>query len=277
MTQPPSYWDDIAEQFGSDRQSATWRVYMQQCYTTLARQWFTNAPTGRTLKTDLFEEAVTPHHLFGQLGTNVVGMDVSHAVVRQASRRLRAEHAEAAASPPAKAPLLIVADARLLPWASHSMARILSGSSLDHFADAGDIRVALAELARCLQPGGCLVVTFDNPHNPLVWLRNTLPFGWLSRIGLVPYFVGATYTRHDAKRVLTALGLVVTDVGAMAHAPRAPAMWASDWCARKHPGVSSRLLRLLTRFDRWLGNSPLRFRTGYYLAVRAEKPSRAET
>ena len=116
------------------------------------------------------------------------------------------------------------------------------------------------------------MITFDNPHNPLVRLRNALPFRLLARLGLVPYFVGATYDRHTARRILTALGLTVTHVDALGHAPRAPAIWAGRWYARHQPSPSGRLLRLFSAFDRVLANSPLRFLTGYYVAVRAIKP-----
>lgn len=266
MTASVEYWDDIAEQFGTDRQSATWRRYMQQCYTQLVGRWFADAPEGPTLKTDLFEEAVTPYHLFNELGTHALGYDLSPAVVRQARARLQHERGTGAPPP------LVVADARSLPWAPSSIARILSGSSLDHFPQHADIAVALGELARCLQPGGCLVATFDNPHNPLVRLRNALPFQWLARLGLVPYYVGATYSRTDAVDTLTALGLEVTHVGTMAHAPRAPAIWISDWCARRQAGVSATWLRVFAAFDRLLDRSHLQFLTGYYLAVRAVKP-----
>lgn len=267
MTASVEYWDDIAEQFGADRQSATWRCYMQQRYTQLVQRWFAGTPVGPTLKTDLFEEAVTPYHPFGELGTQAMGYDLSPAVVRQARARLQQERGSDALPP------LVVADARYLPWATSSIARILSGSSLDHFPQHSDIAVALGELARCLQPGGCLVVTFDNRHNPLIWLRNALPFQWLARIGLVPYYVGATYSRSDAIHTLTALGLEVTHVGTMAHAPRAPAIWISDWYARRQRGVSPSWLRLFEAFDRLFNGSRFQFVTGYYLAVRAVKPT----
>jgi SAM-dependent methyltransferase len=267
-----AYWDEIAEQFGTDRQSSTWRAYMQQRYTALCARWFANTPDGPTLKTDLFEEAVTPLHLFGTLGAQAVGTDISLSVVQAASARLSRER-----GPALQPPALAVSDLRALPYANDSFARMLSGSSLDHFARFEDIAVALTELARCLRPGGCLVVTFDNPHNPLVRLRNALPFSWLTRVGLVPYFVGATYTRSDALRTLTALGLDVTHVGSMGHVPRAPAIWASDFHARRSSAVSRWLLRCFTLCDQLLDGSAVQFRTGYYLAIRAVKPLGAAT
>jgi SAM-dependent methyltransferase len=147
----------------------------------------------------------------------------------------------------------------------------LSGSSLDHFENKDDITVALAELNRCLSPGGCLVVTFDNPHNPIVRLRNSLPFKFMRAINLVPYFVGATYNRADIANHFAALGLRVTHVSAIVHVPRAPAIWLASFGERiSGRGVSRVLLRVFQAFDT-LEVTPFRFWSGYYLAVRAEK------
>lgn len=260
-----AYWDDIANEVGSGDPSVTWRVYMQTAYRDLITRWFASAPVGRSLKTDLFEEAVTPHHLFAELGAQGVGLDVSPAVVRSASERIGTD-VNGATAP------VLVCDLRALPFAEGSFQRILSGSSLDHFEDKGDIRVALADLARSLAPGGCLVITFDNPHNPIVRLRNGLPFPVLRASGLVPYYVGATYGRADVERELTALGLRITHVSAIVHVPRAPAIWIATLYERSFGRrVSTGLVRLFRLWDH-LESTLFRFRSGYYLAVRAEKP-----
>ena len=260
------YWDDVADSFGHHDPSATWRAYMQAAYRELMDKWFADAPPGATLKTDLFEEAITPHHLFGALGPNGVGMDVSLSVVRAAAQRLTHEGSRAASR-------VLVCDVRSLPLESRSFARILSGSSLDHFASKPDIALSLAELARCLTPGGVLIVTFDNPHNPLVRLRNGLPFKWLSAAKLVPYYVGATYSRADITREAAALGLQVTHMSAIVHVPRAPAIWIASlwerWGARR---VSRSLLRAFRTLD-GQESMPWRFRSGYYLAARIVKPA----
>jgi SAM-dependent methyltransferase len=267
------YWDDVAVKFAHDDPSLTWRAYMQSVYCDLMQRWMVasghgaSASAGVTLKTDLFEEAVTPHHLFDALGPQGIGIDVSMAVVRAAFRRLAAQ----GLTEPSAAPRVLVADLRQLPFASGALDRVLSGSSLDHFTRKEDIAVALAEMARCLAPRGCLVVTFDNPHNPIVWLRNALPFHLLSKIGLVPYFVGATYSRDDITREFAALGLRVTELSAVVHVPRAPAIWLG--MARERWGDRAASRGLMRVFRAWdaLESTPLRFRTGYYLAVRAEK------
>ena len=42
-----------------------------------------------------------------------------------------------------------------------------------------------------LKPRAPLILTLDNAANPLIAIRNALPFAMLKRSGVVPYFVGA--------------------------------------------------------------------------------------
>lgn len=212
-----AYWDAIANAVTAHDPSQTWRAYMQAAYRELLQRWMPVNESACTLKTDLFEEAVSPFHLFDDLGAHAFGMDVSREVVSNASRQL-------SRGAVARAPRMLVADLRSLPFANDSFDYVLSGSSLDHFQQKRDIAVALAELTRCLRPGGCMVVTFDNPHNPVVRLRNALPSGVLARLRLVPYFVGPTYSKVDVARELGALVLRVRHVSAIVHVPRAPAI-----------------------------------------------------
>jgi len=256
------YWDHIFEETRRGTSLGTWRAYMRRIYRRLVQDWLPAASLGRGLKTDLFEEAVTPYHLLPELGPGSIGVDCSPAVVRAAQEQLAARE---------EAYLLVVGDLRRLPLRSESVMRILAGSSLDHFSDKTDIAVSLAELTRVLAPGGTLVVTFDNPHNPIVWLRNRLPFAWLNRLHLVPYYVGATYNCTEARHRLEALGLAVTDVTAVAHVPRAPAIWLV--AAAERLGwrwLDTLLMQIFNGFEA-MEYWPTRYRTGYYLAIRAEK------
>jgi len=239
-----------------------WRVYMQRVYATLMRRWLPSPSTGPGLKTDLFEEATTSHELLSEMGAGSVGLDCSPAIVMAARGRL---------DPAGGRYRFVVGDLRQIPLRPGSVSRILTGSSLDHFPDKGDIAVSLRELTRVLAPGGTLVMTLDNPHNPLVWLRNHLPFAWLNRIGLVPYYVGETYGLAEGRARLEALGLTITAVTAVAHVPRAPAIWLAALAGRLRwaplSGWVGRLLWAFESLQRW----PTRYRTGYYLAFRAEK------
>ncbi|MBI4532216.1 MAG: GNAT family N-acetyltransferase [Candidatus Latescibacteria bacterium] len=256
------YWDHVVEEIRRGVSLCVWRAYMRRVYQRLVWDWLPAPEVGRGLKTDLFEEAVTSHHLLPDLGPGSVGVDSSLTVVRAARKRL------GGAGEPC---LFIVGDLRRLPLRSGCVMRILAGSSLDHFPERRDIAVSLAELARVLAAGGTLVITFDNPHNPIVWLRNWLPFAWLNRLRLVPYYVGATYGRTEARAQLEAFGLVVTNEGTVAHTPRAPAIWLVALVERLRWGrLETLMARILDGFEtleRW----PTRYRTGYYLTLRAEK------
>ena len=86
---------------------------------------------------------------------------------------------------------------------------VVSNSTLDHFARADDITIALREIQQVLKPGGRLILTLDNPSNPVVRLRNALPFAALNQMGLVPYFVGATLDEIVELRVARGLNLSV--------------------------------------------------------------------
>lgn len=253
----PAYWDQILQAFHRPTPFDPWYAYMQRVYGRLVATWL--PASGLGLKTDLFEEAITPHHVLGALGPGSIGIDWSWEIVQAARKRL------------GKAYHVVVADLRHLPLRTASLGRILAASSLDHFVDKRDIAVALTELARVLRPGGALVVTFDNPHNPVVSLRNRLPFAWLHRMGIVPYYVGATYDRAEAQRVLSSLGLQVRATSAVAHAPRAPAIWLATLAARlRRPDVCRLVEWLLDRCEA-MERLPTRYRTGYYLALGAEK------
>ncbi len=256
------YWDGVVAQVDHGAPIDAWRGYMQRVYRHLVQDWLVSPNSGRGLKTDLFEEAVSPHYLLPDLRPGSVGIDCSFLAVQAARERL---------APLGGQYLLIVGDLRFLPLKSAAVERILSGSSLDHFPTKVDMGRGLAELARVLAPGGAMIVTFDNPHNPIIWLRNRIPFTWLKRVGLVPYYVGATYNCLEARRQLEALGLTVTRVTAVAHAPRAPAIWLVLLAERLRwawlGGLISRMLDTFEVLERW----PTRYLTGYYLAFRAEK------
>jgi len=114
---------------------------MRRVYLRLVNQWLFRDDCGYVLKTDLFEEAVSPHNLLPDLGTRSLGIDTSPVVVGAARERLRKQGVE---SP------LVVGDLRQLLLRPSSLKQILSGSSLDHFVSKTDIARALEELARAL-------------------------------------------------------------------------------------------------------------------------------
>ncbi len=68
----------------------------------------------------------------------------------------------------------VVSDIRNSPFKTESFDQIISNSTLDHFTNKNDIIVSLKELRRMLKPEGVLIITLDNPSNPVVYLRNLL-------------------------------------------------------------------------------------------------------
>jgi hypothetical protein len=122
-----------------------------------------------------------------------------------------------------------------------------------------------------LRPGGTLILTLDNPANPLIWLRNGPLLGLLRRIGIVPYQVGATLGPRALERVLQAAGLDVVETTAVLHCPRAIAVALAGPMERLSRSWQETFLRHLQtweRLERW----PTRWLTGHYVAVHAIKP-----
>jgi GT2 family glycosyltransferase/SAM-dependent methyltransferase/ribosomal protein S18 acetylase RimI-like enzyme len=262
---PSEYWDEVMAKNGATLDQ--WRAYMQRVYKKLIQQWLQGGDGGPGLKTDLFEEAVSARNLLPTLGPGSIGLDCSPAIAAAARQQLNGNGGRYP---------LVVADLRAIPLQDDSVSHILAGSSLDHFTNKADIAVSLKELARVLRPGGTLIITFDNPHNPVVRMRNAVPFTWLNRLGLVPYYVGETFTREEACAQLERAGLTVTDVKAVAHAVRAPAIWLVTLLERLNStGLQRRLASLLDTFER-LERWPTQYLTGYYVALRAEKRGSVE-
>lgn len=236
-------WDAVAVQV--DRLPDAWRRHARHQHVALVERWC--APLeGRWLKTDLYEERSESRSLVPDLpGPRWVGMDVSAEVAHRARGQV---------------PLAVVTDVRAAGLATGSFDGVLSTSTLDHFEAVTDIAASLAELRRLLRPGGQLVLTLDNPTNPLVRLRNSLPRGVARRSGLVPFAVGATVGGRDGRRLLESQGFEVLAVEHLLHVPHVVGTRLArfDWYAR----------RVMPGFER-LGATALASLTGHFVAFRA--------
>jgi SAM-dependent methyltransferase len=251
----------VAHHWAVARPQRLWRSYCDRINARLCEPWLPETPVARALKTDLFDEASTGAGLCPLLATRartVVGIDVSWLTLQRA----RVGPTQA-----------VGADVRRLPFSDQSFDLVVSNSTLDHFASLDDVAMALAELRRVLKPGGHLVLTLDNLANPVVAVRNALPLRLLTRLHLVPYYVGATCgPRHLAIMVRQA-GLEPLELGTMMHCPRLPAVLAAQALDRFG---SERLKALFLRILTWwesLGGLPTRYWTGYFLALKAVRPA----
>jgi SAM-dependent methyltransferase len=228
--------------------------------TALLARWLPDGRVERLLKTDLFDEALSDG-LYPQLrqrAQHIVGIDISAAIVS-------AEWSEYPHLQVAKA------DVRCLPFAAGTFDVVVSNSTLDHFHTSDEIVMSLREIRRVLRPGGHLLLTLDNLANPLIALRNALPFPLLNWLGLVPYYVGVTHGPRSLRRVVQEAGFEVQSVEAIMHCPRVLIV-ALDRLLEGRLGAAMqrRFWRGVMAFER-LAGWPTRFVTGHFIAINAVK------
>jgi SAM-dependent methyltransferase len=255
------YWDAVGEMWQRTSPQPFWRAHSDAVNAVLLARWLPSPRVERLLKTDLFDEAFSDG-LYPQLARRarrIVGIDIAASIIRAGRSRHPGLH-------------VAMADVRRLPFASGSFDVIVSNSTLDHFRSRREIVASLCELHRVLRMGGQLLLTLDNLANPIIAMRNSLPFRLVNWLDLVPYYVGATYGPHGLRRVVQEVGFEVHQVEATMHCPRVLVVALVRLIERRIGlATQSRLLRGLMAFER-LACWPTRFLTGHFIAVRAIKP-----
>ena len=253
-------WNDVAAEWLKTLPQQMWREHSDLVNTALIDRWLPRSKLHRVLKTDLFDEVVAKglyEHLASHAG-EVVALDISPMVSATARRRY---------------PRLgsLSADVRAIPLSDESVDAVVSLSTLDHFTDKADIELALHELLRVLKRGGTLILTLDNPANPVVGLRNRLPYAVTHPLGLVPYPVGRTLGPAEAKLAVSNAGFQVEECTAIMHTPRVLAIPLMNILERtSQDAARGGILRAAMRFER-LENYPSRFLTGHFIAIRATR------
>jgi SAM-dependent methyltransferase len=226
----------------------------------LFAHWLPVSQVERLLKTDVFDEAFSDglYPLLASCSKSAVGMDVSVLAVHAA----RTRHTGLGVTG---------ADVRQLPFANGVFDVIVSNSTLDHFKSRDEIVVSLRELYRVLRTGGQLLLTLDNLANPVVALRNVLPFRLLNHLGIVPYYVGSTFRPRRLRHILQQVGFDVIEIDAVMHCPRVFAVAMTRILEKVTTAeTQKRFLRLLLAFEH-LAKWPTRFLTGYFVATKAIK------
>lgn len=256
------YWDEALMELKQGASLALWRAHCDAVNATWLKQRLPAERNQRLLLTDLFDdslgEGLFPLLTQVEYGRVCIALDVSRLTIHEA----RGRHPDLTA---------IQADVRQLPFANNAFGLIISNSTLDHFSTQDDLFLGIEELHRVLHPGGTLFLTLDNLANPVIALRQVLPFPLLHRLRLVPYFVGKTFGPGRLQRTLESLGFAVVEVEALLHCPRVLAIPLAQKVAQCGRSASQRrylrLLELLEGLGRW----PTRFITGHFVAVRALK------
>jgi UDP-N-acetylmuramoyl-tripeptide--D-alanyl-D-alanine ligase len=258
------YWEKI----GSDwlnrvPAGGLWRRYNDETVGALVVRWLGKRVVTRLLKTDIFEEAtgrgLSP--LLADHARLLFATDVSMPLIRAASSRY----------PELR---LVQCDIREPAFPANTFNVIISPSTLDHFATATELRKALNRLASLLAPSGELIITLDNLSNPVIALRNAVPHRWRTRLGLTPYYVGATCGPVRLRKYLEEAGLKVVELTAVVHVPRWPAIGLASllekYCSSR---ASERLLPVMQMFEA-LSGTRYRYLTGNFVAALALKPGK---
>lgn len=254
------YWDSVSSVMAKAPPDEVWRRHGDTVNEHLLSRWLGEESYPSLLKTDLFDESIGVGlcAFLSSHSDELHGIDISEICVAAASKRYPGLRARKA-------------DVRELPYPDGRFDCIVSNSTLDHFSSLEDIEVSLAELNRVLRPGAEFIITLDNLQNPVIWLRDALPYRWLNRVGLLPYYVGSTTTMTGLRKMLTVAGFEIKESTAILHCPRVAVVPLSN-LIQKHctERGRQRWLRFLKAFE-WLGRTPLRYFTGYFVAVHAIK------
>jgi SAM-dependent methyltransferase len=260
ITKKEKLWKGIPETFQKNRSQDLWRTHSDAVNKALLLRWWPIDGIEHLLKTDLFDEAVNDglHPLLAARVKHVIGMDISFPVAYQARLRYPSFRT-------------IGGDVRCLPFMDNSFDFIVSNSTLDHFESTEEIIMSLRELHRVLRPGKQMIITFDNLANPIVLLRSILPFKFLHRLGIVPYYVGTTLRPSLLGHLLETSGFKVLEVNAIMHCPRVLAVAVARWMQNHtRSKAQGHFLCFLQAFE-CLSHLPTRFFTGYFVAVRVMK------
>jgi len=258
---PSVYWDHIARSWESRIRQRLWRIYNDAVCQNLLGKHILPGVQQRALKTDVFDEAVAKGVLsfLASRCNEVIGCDVSSHVIKMARQR----NSNAC---------FITADVRGFPFARESFDWVVSLSTLDHLENVSEILRGLCEIFRILKPGGKLFLTLDNLANPIVALRNFLPFPMLHRMRILPYSIGTTCGPNRLRGLLIEAGFKIREVHSGFHCPRVLAIPIVEWIDR-HAGnnAKQKTLNTLMRFEK-LENWPTRFLTGHLIVAIADKP-----
>lgn len=257
-----AYWGQVPEKLKGNRH------YLTPFLARLKRRenlrllfdWGRPGANNRLLKTDTFEEAVGEDTILSGLRgkfAEIIGMDLSFEITKRA--------ADSHASDGFR---FLAADVRKLPFKNAIFSTVASPSTLDHFLEPADLGVSLRELFRVLKPEGRLVITLDNRQNIFdIVLR------LVHRLGMLPYFMGRSYTIGELRRELNQAGFVVEETSAILHNPRLVAVGAIRLVSSLQWKPLICFVQKLLLAAQALEHTRLCYYTGSFVAALAIRPS----
>ncbi len=255
------YWDSLARMAAGHHLEANVAAYKRWEHVRLIRRWGGSLQGKVVLKTDLYEEAFgEDHFLFWLLnrGAAVIGMDVSPEVVRRARERARALHKDFHCA--------MTTDVRRMAFKDAAFDLIISNSTLDNLPFRS-VPYALSELRRILKPGGVLILTLDNGHNPLYFSGYVLEKLFRTN----RHYQDRCYSIQQVKALARQSRFHIQDTGAIVHLPT-PFNKAAIFLTRCQGQRARRFLRRLIMFFAGAGKCKRTQRlTGWFLAFKMVK------
>jgi ubiquinone/menaquinone biosynthesis C-methylase UbiE len=231
----------------------------REVHLELVRRWTDGLVARRVLKTDLFEEAFGEDRVLFDLlpeAGDTVGIDVAASTAAAARDRC-----------PGGAFSFLANDVRTLAFRSDSFDLVFSNSTLDHFETRAELRASLRELVRVVRPNGLLIVTLDNPWNPLY-----PPLRWAMRLRQAPFVLGRTASRRQLEAWLRELGMAPVDHDWLIHNPRLLSTVLFLGLRKVLGRAADWPIRALIWVFALFGRLPSRPLTACFIAVCARKP-----
>ena len=253
-------WEEVASSV-SDFSAATTTRYYQRCEIALLARCVGSLAGKRVLKLDLWNEAFNTRilHWMRAQGAETFGFDLSRVVAATAQRNGRAL---------GDGGRLVQADIREVPFANGSFDVVYTMGTIEHI---DEYRLALAEVARVLRPGGVAIVGV--PHRWNIFMR-PLMVRLLSALGLYLYAPEKSFSAGELARDLAAAGLAVRRRDGLLAIPGLLRM-ADLFCHTRRIPIAGLMRPAVAPFafceTRW--SWPGRF--GYLLTLAAEKPEHA--
>jgi len=239
---------------------------MRWIYEMLINRWLKKSTDGMGFKTDLHDEALNAdyvHNLFKDKCKNVVGSDISYEIASVAKNKIDSSRIVKG--------YVAVSDIRTSAFKSCSFNWIFSNSTLDHFNEKKQIYKGLKELYRLLNKNGVLVITMDNPTNPLILIRNYLPHRLMQLFGFIPFKMGVTLSTYELIKYLESVGFSIQERTAIVHSPRLLSLRIGQILYKIG---NKKLITFFLNFFKIFENLqklPLRYFTGHFIAVKAVK------
>jgi SAM-dependent methyltransferase len=228
-------------------------------YVDLIRRWTQGRQDRTILKTDLFEEAFGGDYLLPGLFPEarlVCGMDSAFSTARRAALRHESLSTRVA-----------VMDAQTPAWGAGRFDLILSTSTLDHFEERAEFIRSIVALAELLRPGGLLILTLDNPLNPLYHLLRRY-----SRRKAAPFPLGYTPGFGTLCSDLRACGLEIGEDEWILHNPRGLSTLLFVGLQKLFGRRADGLVKGCLRTFELLGRLPTRRFTACFQSVAVYKP-----